>query len=66
MFTYFMIGIAIQLIIYIERAIRFPWVYKEYGAHWQFWVSAIAFGIFNVMVWPITIVSEIYNVANGQ
>ena len=66
MFTYFVIGIIVQTIIIIERAIRFPWLWEDGHTYWQFWLSFIVTSMFNVLAWPFTIVSEIYNVANGQ
>lgn len=66
MFTYFVIGIAVQMIIIVERAIRFPEAWVDGYSHWEFWLGFIVCATFNVLGWPLTIAGEIYNVANGQ
>ena len=61
MITYFVIGIIVQIVILIERycrldEVRVLWKDKSiYG--WVFLVSVI-----NIVIWPITIVSEIITI----
>lgn len=66
MFTYVMVGVAVQAVTIIERAIRFPELYAEGHKEPEFWIVAVIGGIFNVLVWPLSIACEIYNIANGK
>ena len=65
MTMYLIIGLIVQLIIVVERAIRMPYVWKDCG-HMMWWVGFISTAIFNITVWPLTIVAEGYNIYNNQ
>lgn len=71
MLTYLIIGVIVQACILIERAIRLPELLDFTGREgWKFWVAYIATVIvgcaFNVLIWPVTIVAEIYNIYKHQ
>ena len=60
---YLIIGLIIQIIIIIERVLR-KQIYIEFyiGA-----ISAILIGsIINIVLWPITILAEIYNILKEE
>lgn len=61
MITYFVIGIAVQIIILIERYCRLDIVrnvWKDKGTYvWTF-----LFSVINVVAWPIAIIAEIRNI----
>lgn len=65
MFTYLIIGLIIQLFIVIERAMRFPEVWEGWKHFW-FWVGFLSTAMINVIVWPVTIVAEAYNIYKNQ
>ena len=69
MITYFIIGIIVQLVIIIERVIRIPglWLHNNEGRpYWVgFWTTLIVGCTINVLVWPLTIICEIINIAHG-
>jgi hypothetical protein len=66
MATYLIIGLIVQLIIVVERAIRFPELWAEGWNHLMFWIGFLATVAINVVVWPFAIVCEIYAVYNNQ
>lgn len=66
MLTYLIIGIIVQIVIIVERAIRIPdlWTLLELK-EWKTW-AALAVGIvLNVLAWPLSIIMEIWLVING-
>ena len=63
---YITIGIIIQAIIVVERAIRFPEIWTEGYSHLWFWIGFVTTAIYNVMAWPVTIVAETYNIYKNQ
>lgn len=64
MITYFIIGTIIQFVIIIERYVRLMEV-REAWKSWKTWIGAAVIGIVNIILWPITIVSEVINIKNG-
>lgn len=70
MITYFIIGIIVQLVILIERVIRIPGLCRHNNEGWQYWVgfwaTIIVGSTINVLVWPLTIICEIINIAHGE
>lgn len=70
MITYFIIGIIVQLVILIERVIRIPGLWSHNNEGWQdwvvFWATLIVGSIINVLVWPLTTICEIINIAHGE
>lgn len=50
---------------YRERAVRFPEVYEAWYTDWRFWAGIIGGSLINALLWPFTIIYEIYLVANG-
>ena len=70
MITYFIIGIIVQLVTIIERAIRIPGLWRHNNEGWQYWIgfwaTIIVGSIINVLVWPLTIICEIINIAHGE
>lgn len=66
MFKYFVIGVIVQMIVLMERAVRFPEIYAEIGNDLAIWASLIVLSLINVLLWPISIICEIFHVANGQ
>lgn len=66
MITYILIGIIVQVVILIERAIRVPdYIALMEWSNWLTWVVLLAGLSFNVLVWPITIICEIMNIIHG-
>ena len=66
MFTYFMIGVIVQGLVYIERVIRLPEIYADEALDdWRVWIPITIYTAINVAIWPITIIVELYNVKHG-
>ena len=66
MLTYFVIGVIVQIAIFIERFIRMPEIYQFWWSEWKAWIVFIAFIVINVAIWPISIICEIINVIRGE
>lgn len=68
MITYLLIGLMVQILIIAERKIRgvtFANLPKT-GVEWAGYITGILFlSMFNILVWPISIVCEIYNIKKG-
>ena len=65
MLTYFVIGIIVQIVIFIERMIRVPEIYQAWWTGWKDWLMFIGLIAINVAIWPVAIVCEIINVILG-
>lgn len=66
MIIYFSIGVIVQLIVLAERALRFPELWTDESLEYSdFWVWFIGMIIVNVLLWPLTIVCEIYAIIKG-
>ena len=66
MIIYFSIGVIVQLIVLAERALRFPERWTDESLEYSdFWVWFIGMIIVNVLLWPLTIVCEIYAIIKG-
>ena len=70
MITYLLIGVMVQILIIAERILRgvagtaagLP----KTGVEWAgYIVSVLCMSIFNIAIWPISIVCEIYNIKKG-
>lgn len=66
MITYFIIGLIVQMVILIERAIRVPeyWTLLEFDKLIT-WVSLAGGIVINVLAWPLSIIMEIWLVVHG-
>lgn len=67
MTTYIIIGFIVQAVIIIERAIRVP---EFFGLvdwkSWVTWASIVGGILYNVLLWPMTVIAEIINIHYGQ
>lgn len=66
MLTYLIIGLIVQTVVIIERAIRVPdyWSLIDFK-DWKTW-TAFLYGItVNTLFWPLTIIMEIWLVIHG-
>ncbi len=66
MLTYLVIGLIIQIVVFIERYIRMPEVYQIWWDEPKSWLIFIGFAAINVSLWPISIICEIINVVHGE
>lgn len=67
MFTYFIIGLIVQAVIIVERAIRVPEFFSLLD--WKdpmTWVGLAAGICYNTILWPVAIFAEIINIYYGQ
>ena len=71
--TYLLIGLAVQIVIFIERFARGVATIEDVKESFKSLPSAIGFlatlligGFINVLTWPISIACEIYNTIKGQ
>lgn len=64
MLTYLIIGVIIQvLIVVIRRFVRKLATFEG----WEFttWIMFLSLCLFNIVIWPVTIVAEVVNTARG-
>lgn len=63
MTTYLLIGAVVQLLIIVIRALRgvIDWQNMTVFAY----LMIVPFAAVNIVIWPITIVGEIYNTIKG-
>ena len=63
MLMYLLIGIIIELLIIGIRTIRGVASWEDFNG----WVllTVIVLGMFNALIWPITIFAEVYNTIKG-
>ena len=68
MITYLLIGLMVQILIIAERKIRgvaFANLPKT-GVEWAGYITGMLFlSMINILVWPISIACEIYNIKKG-
>lgn len=67
MYTYLMIGVVVQIIILIERlVIRQVVTADDFYNCWRFWlgvtIGLIVCFTLNILLWPITIIVEVYDI----
>lgn len=65
---YIIIGIVIQVIVYVERFIRLQEVRQLYKEEWAkpcFWLSLLIWSMINVIAWPVAIYFEIRLIQHG-
>lgn len=70
MITYLLIGLMVQILIIAERIIRgvatVAVLPKMSIIEWAGYITGMLFlSMFNILVWPISIVCEIYNIKKG-
>ena len=66
MITYLIIGIIVQAVIIIERAIRVPGYFELIDwKDWRLYVGLLYGITVNVALWPIAVFSEILLVVHG-
>lgn len=69
MITYLLIGLMLQILIIAERIIRGVATVADLpktGIEWAGYITGLLFlSMFNILVWPISIVCEIYNIKKG-
>lgn len=70
MITYLLIGVMVQLIIIAERILRgvtgIDAGLPKTGVEWTgYIVGCLCWSIFNIALWPISIVCEINNIKKG-
>ena len=69
MITYLLIGLMVQMLIIVERIIRGVATVANLpktGVEWAGYITAMVFlCMINILVWPISIVCEIYNIKKG-
>lgn len=69
MITYLLIGLMVQILIIAERIIRGVATVADLpktGEERAGYITGILFlSMFNILVWPISIVCEIYNIKKG-
>ena len=70
MITYLLIGLMVQILIIAERKIRgvvtFANLPKMGVVEWAGYITGMLFlSMINILVWPISIVCEIYNIKKG-
>lgn len=63
MLTYLLIGVAVQGWICMERYTR--GVASLEGWTFMTWVVFLGLAVFNIVLWPITLACEIYNIKLG-
>ena len=69
MITYLLIGLMVQMLIIVERIIRgidtvanLP----KTGTEWAGFITGMLFlSMINILVWPISIACEIYDIIKG-
>lgn len=64
---YIIISLIIQAIIIVERQIRLRWVHqmlKESLTNSWFWIVFFTAMMVNVIIWPVTIFTEIHLIRN--
>lgn len=66
MLTYLIIGLIVQAVILIERAIRLSgyWDLLDFK-DWRTWVGLLYGITVNTVLWPLTIIMEIWLVIHG-
>ena len=66
MLTYLIIGLIVQAMIMIERAVRVPeyWSVIDFK-DWKTYVSITVAIIINVVAWPLSIIMEGWLVIHG-
>ena len=67
MITYLLIGLMVQILIIAERRIRGVATtvanLPKTGVEWAGYITGMLFlSMINILVWPISIVCEIYNI----
>ena len=69
MITYLLIGLMVQMLIIVERIIRGVATVADLpktGIEWAGYITGLLFlSMFNILVWPISIVCEIHNIKKG-
>ena len=69
MITYLLIGLMVQILIIAERKIRGVVTVANLpktGVEWAGFITGMLFlPMINILVWPISIVCEIYNIKKG-
>ena len=69
MITYLLIGLMVQMLIIVERIIRGVATVADLpktGIEWAGYITGLLFlSMFNILVWPISIICEIYNIKKG-
>ena len=69
MLTYLAIGLVVQLLITFERACVRKVVPELTFDGWfdvaSFVITLILGGFINIVVWPLTIVAEVFNIKRG-
>ena len=69
MITYLLIGLMVQILIIAERIIRGIVTVANLpktGVEWAGYITVMLFlSMFNILLWPISIVCEIYNLKKG-
>ena len=64
MLTYLLIGLVIEGVVILERIARNV-VGEPEGWTFGTWMTFLGLVTFNILIWPITLVSEIYNIKLG-
>lgn len=66
MITYLLIGLMVRILIIAERKIRGVVTFANLpktGVEWAGYITGMLFlSMFNILVWPISIACEIYNI----
>ena len=70
MITYLVIGLMVQILIIAERKIRGVATASanlpKTGVEWAGYITGMLFwSMINILVWPISIACEIYNIKKG-
>lgn len=66
MLTYLIIGIIVQIVILAERAIRIPYYWDLIDfKDWRTWVGLLYGITVNTVLWPLSVVMEIWLVIHG-
>lgn len=63
---YMTIGAITGTIITAERLIRMGQCSNENMSDPAFWVGAGIGAVINAVMWPVSVVAEIYNIADGR
>lgn len=66
MLAYLVVGMVVQIVVFIERYIRMPEIYQSWWSEGKAWLIFIGFIAINVVLWPISIICEIINVVHGE
>jgi hypothetical protein len=69
MLTYLLIGLTVQLVITFTRVfVRRVTPELDFDS-WQEWAGFVLVliigGLINIVVWPFTVVAEVYNIKRG-